>query len=78
MREANGRIAGLRGTVQDITERKQAEGRILQISGELHQKNKELQYFNNIMVDREIRMIEMKKEVDALCQKLGEPKRYAM
>jgi circadian clock protein KaiC len=36
----------------------------------------ELARFNRAMVDRELRMIELKKEVNALCARLGEPVRY--
>src|SRR5271157_1259128 len=47
----------------DITERKQREEEILRISGELRKSNGELKYFNDIMVDRELRMVEIKKEI---------------
>jgi DNA-binding NtrC family response regulator len=43
---------------------------------DLRQSNAELQSFNNAMVGRELRMIELKKEIDALCAKYGEPPRY--
>jgi len=43
---------------------------------ELRQTNAELQAFNNAMVGRELRMIELKQEIDALCVKYGEPPRY--
>jgi PAS domain S-box-containing protein len=32
--------------------------------------------FNTLMVGRELRMVEPKKEVDELCRKYGEPERY--
>ena len=43
---------------------------------ELRQTNAELQGFNDVMVGRELRMIELKQEIDALCSKYGEPLRY--
>jgi DNA-binding NtrC family response regulator len=43
---------------------------------DLHAKNSELDSFNRLMVGRELRMIELKKEIDALCAKYGEPLRY--
>jgi DNA-binding NtrC family response regulator len=46
------------------------------IERELRQTNAELKAFNNAMVGRELRMIELKKEIDALCVKYGEPPRY--
>lgn len=55
----------------DITERKRAE------EG-LQAAYKELTRFNNAMVGRELRMIELKKEVNALCEILGQPARYPL
>ena len=55
----------------DITARKDAEQR-------LHQNMDELTRFNQAMVSRETRMIELKKEVNALCQRLGDPPRYPL
>lgn len=43
---------------------------------ELLQRSEELEAFNKVMVDREIRIIEMKKEVNALCKELGLDVRY--
>ena len=47
-----------------------------QLERDLRRSNAELQHFNNLMVGRELRMIELKREVDALCAKYGEPLRY--
>jgi PAS domain S-box-containing protein len=62
----------------EITERKKAEDKIQQTSEELRRTNEDLTRFNRVAVDRELRMIEMKKEINDLCQKLGEPVRYEM
>lgn len=57
------------GTIQDITERKQA-------SIKLKTKIAQLKRLNKNMIGRELKMIEMKKEVDNLCEKAGLPRRY--
>jgi PAS domain S-box-containing protein len=56
----------------DITGRKLAEEEIRRNIEELRLKNEELTQFNNVMVDREIRMIELKKEINQLCSRLGQ------
>jgi PAS domain S-box-containing protein len=55
----------------DITERKRNEEKI-------QAANKELIRFNNAMVGRELRMIELKKEVNELCEIVGQPPRYPL
>lgn len=52
----------------DITNEKRIE--------ELSRSNRELENFNKLMVNRELRMIELKREVDSLCRQLGQPSRY--
>ncbi len=56
-------------TVVDITDRKQAEE-------ELKRKMCELERFNSTMVGRELRMIELKKEVNELLKKAGQSEKY--
>jgi PAS domain S-box-containing protein len=63
-------------TVVDITERKQAEEALRQKARALRASNAELELFNRTVVNRELRMIEMKEEIDELCRRLGEPPRY--
>jgi PAS domain S-box-containing protein len=57
------------GSIQDITERKAAER-------ELKEQLDLLERMNNVMVDRELRMLEIKKEVNALLAKAGEKEKY--
>lgn len=57
------------GTARDITERKHAEN-------ELRKKHEELERFNKLAVGRELRMIKLKKEVNALLQEHGREERY--
>ena len=57
--------------VRDITERKQAEEK-------LKNRNKELETMNNITVGRELKMIELKKEINKLLEKTGEKPKYKL
>jgi len=60
---------GVRGIVLDITERKHAEEK-------LRETMAELEYFNKAMVGRELRMIELKREVNVLAERLSETAPY--
>ena len=62
--------------LQDITERKRAEEALRQQAEELRARNDRLNRFNQAAVGRELRMIELKCEVNELCGKLGEPARH--
>ena len=64
--------------VRDITERRQMEEDVCRQALELSAKHEELLRFNRAMVDREIRMIELKKEVNTLCAQAGQTRRYPL
>ena len=70
-RDASGRIIRSVGMVHDITEQKRAEAEILR-------HVEEMERFNKASVGRELRMIELKKEVNELCGRVGEPSRYPL
>jgi PAS domain S-box-containing protein len=57
-------------------ERKGAEAEIRRHAEELTAANEELTRFNEAMVGRELRMIELKQEVNVLCAQVGQPPRY--
>ena len=57
-------------------ERRQAEAEIRRHADELRAANAELTRFNQAMVGRELRMIELKQEVNKLCAQAGQPPRY--
>jgi len=57
------------GWVYDITERKQAEDAV-------RAKVEELEQFSRMAVGRELRMIALKREINALCETRGEAPRY--
>lgn len=71
VRDGDGRITALYGTVQDVTARKLAEDVI-------RQRNAELERFNQASIGRELKMIELKRQVNALAQRLGEAAPYAL
>jgi PAS domain S-box-containing protein len=75
--DATGRATRMEGVVLDITARKQAEEAFRQKAEELRARNAELEQFNRAMVGRELRMIELKQEINELCRRLGEPPRHA-
>ena len=64
--------------VLDITDRKASELEARTHLAELRQMNAELSRFNRAAVDRELRMIELKKEVNSLCAAAGQPDRYTL
>ncbi len=55
----------------DITYRKRAEEELQRYAENLQTINKDLSRFNRAMVDRELRMIELKQEINSLHRKLG-------
>jgi two-component system sensor kinase len=65
----NGEFKGSFGIFYDITERKQAEE-------QLKKKNEELTAFNRLAVGRELRMIELKSDINKLLMKLGQEEKY--
>ena len=75
--DGQGHPQRMHGTIQDITERKRAEAALREKVEALHASNAELERFNRAMVGRELRMIELKEEINGLCQRLGEPPLHA-
>ncbi len=71
LRDASGRIVRSVGMVHDITESRRAEN-------ELRARNEELTRFNRVATNRELRMVELKREINELCSKAGEPPRYSL
>jgi PAS domain S-box-containing protein len=76
--DKDGTLLGGFGTTQDITERKRAEEEVRRGIKELNAVNEELLRFNRVMEGREIRMIELKKEVNELLARAGMPPRYPL
>ena len=76
-RDSAGRAVQMTGVCWDITAHKLAETEIRRRAEELRAANDELTRFNRVTVGRELRIIELKKQVNDLCARLGQPPRYA-
>jgi PAS domain S-box-containing protein len=74
----NGVAVGVQGIARDITARKQAEAVRRRQEEELRARNEELVRFNDATVGREMRVIELKQEVNGLLAQLDQPHRYAL
>jgi PAS domain S-box-containing protein len=75
---AEGIVGGIVIFTDDITERKKAEEALQQHMEEMRRANEELERFNRVAVGRELRMIELKREINALCADAGLPLKYPL
>ena len=76
VREPSGRPKYFLSAVEDISLRKQAERELTQALEELRRSNAELEQFNRLAVGRELRMIELKRQVNELSEQLGQEPPY--
>jgi PAS domain S-box-containing protein len=76
VRDQQGRVTCWAGINLDISRLKQTEAEVHRHADEFRAANEELARFNRAMVGRELRMVELKQEVNALCARLGQPPRY--
>lgn len=68
---ADGATGGIVVYDEDITEQKQTESR-------LNDKLEDLERFNNLSVERELRMRDLKKEINALLEELRRSPKYTI
>lgn len=71
LHDAQGQVSGIFGISRDITERHQAATMLKQQAETLSQRVSELEHFNRATVDRELTMIGLKRQVNALSVELG-------
>lgn len=77
-RTSDNRIEGVIIAYSDVTDLKRAEEEIRRHAEELQMSNEELMRFNKASVGRELRMIELKKEINDLCGRADLPPRYPL
>lgn len=69
-------LPGVVVTFSDVTDSKVAGEALRRQAIELRERNEELERFNRAAVDRELRMVELKQEINRLLERLGEKRRY--
>lgn len=69
LRDKTGEIIGTFGISKDITERKKADEALLK-------KIDELEHFHRVTTGRELKMIELKNEINSLLKRYGEDEKY--
>lgn len=77
-RETSEPRLSLIGAIQDITEWKAAEETLRQRSESLERYAADLERFNRLAVGRELRMIELKQQINDLCAQSGQPAPYVL
>ncbi|MEI6107297.1 MAG: PAS domain S-box protein [Opitutae bacterium] len=65
-----------RTLLSTVEDQKRAELKLRQATEELTRSNTSLIRFNTVAIGRELRMIELKHEINALCAQLGQPSRH--
>jgi PAS domain S-box-containing protein len=70
LKKPDGTIIGVISMVQDITDRKKAEESLKKSEEELIKRVKELEDFYDMAIGRELRMIQLKKEIQILKEEL--------
>lgn len=78
LHDAGGRMIGSVHVARDITATKRAEAEVRTRMEEVQTMNAELTRFNRAAVDRELRMVQLKCEVNELCAELGRPPKYPL
>jgi two-component system CheB/CheR fusion protein len=78
LRNPENRAARILLAIEDVTERVRADDAVRRSHDDLQVQAEELTRFNQVAVGRELRMIELKKEINVLRQRLGERPSYSV
>jgi len=76
LRDEKGKLQDVVLQTIDITERVRAEEKLKQTVAELERSNADLARFNRLAVGRELRMIELKRQINELSEGLGREPPY--
>jgi len=66
----------MQDAVESRKQAEQAKAGLERSVAELRAANADLARFNRVAVDRELRMVQLKKQVNELCERLGQPSQY--
>lgn len=69
--DASGRVVGTLSSGEDVTESRRVADELRSQADELASRNAELERFNAAMVGRELDMVELKRQINALSRELG-------
>ncbi len=72
-KDVTGNILGVFAAARDITAQKKAEAQVADQRSRELERLAELERFQKLTVGRELKMIELKKEIEELRRRLGEP-----
>ena len=78
VRDDTGEAVALIGVATDISERRRVEGAFRQHAEDLERSNADLKRFTRLSVGRELRMIDLKRDVNVLSVELGRPAPYPL
>jgi len=76
LRDGSGNVFGIYGIARDVTESLSAQRTIEEQARALQRQVEELERFNSAFVDREIAMVELKRQVNAAMRALGRLEPY--
>ncbi len=71
--DVNGKVLGLFAAARDITAQRKAEAQVAEQRAKELERLAELERFQKLTVGRELKRIELKKEIEELKRRLGEP-----
>ena len=71
--DVNGKVLGLFAAARDITAQRKAEAQVAEQRARELERLAELERFQKLTVGRELKMIELKKEIEELKRRFGEP-----
>ncbi len=78
LRDERGRLFGVFAVSRDITDQRRAERALEEQRRELQRSVEELERFNRAMVGRELTVVGLKRRVNELSERLGEPAPFDM
>ena len=73
-KDADGKVLGVFAAARDVTRQREAEAEVAKQRAKEMERLAELERFQRLTVGRELKMIELKKEIEELKKRAGEPR----